>query len=166
MPSTKQRIGVMIRQTKGRRVGSKSMQDICTGMLGLWTAPFKPTLPRGNLFIVWSKNLLMTKMPGCVTSCRLDGFFCSNLIHLCWSNISGSSENGRKQGKWPGGGPDWLVECWVCLPETKPSCLWIGDHPDSIVYLSIVRIIYHSFQKRKHNPLQLMSLSLLIPFKI
>ena len=50
------------------------MQDICTGMLGLSTAPFKPTLLRGNLFTVWSKNLLMTKMPGCVTSCRLVGF--------------------------------------------------------------------------------------------
>ena len=75
--------------------------------------------------------------------------------------ISGSSENGRKQGKWPGGSPFWLVECWVCLQEKKPSCLWIGDHLDWIVHLIIVRITYHSFQKRKHYPMQLMLPSLL-----
>ena len=50
------------------------MQDTFSGMQGLLTALFKPTLLRENLFTVWSKNTLMTKMPGFVTSCRLVGF--------------------------------------------------------------------------------------------
>ena len=133
-PLTRPTTGVMAHRTRDRRIGlscpGKTILICPQGCRVHIDCPLQTYSPefKGNLFIAWLKNSLTTRMPGCVTSCRwMDST--ENLTFI----ISGSSENGGKHGKWPCGGPDWLVGCRMCL--RWESCLFVTSDMKKNVFV-------------------------------